>query len=418
ELTLITRDGVVLVDYDPTVNAGDTTPKHNPNVLGKLNLAERNVAAAKELVAGRSGVGIAMHARKKVDQVSGYTKITGPKFVDSIGWGVLVRVEKAEIFAAMDKAEKQFFAVILSICIICIGVIFWFTSSLSKVLVGISEKLAASGSSVLSGSTQLSGASQTVSSGATQSASALEETVSSIEELSNIVKLNAENAKQAASLSQVSTQSAEVGESEIRKLTEAMKDISQSSKKIEEIINVIDDIAFQTNLLALNAAVEAARAGEQGKGFAVVAEAVRNLAQRSSAAAKDITDLIKESVSKTEHGSKIADSSGNVLKEIVTSVKKVGHLNGEVASASTEQANGILQISKAMNELDSSTQQNAAASEEMAASADQMSEQARFLSTLVLDLSSLVNGQKSPAKGAPKDAPHALKTSKPYKKSA
>jgi methyl-accepting chemotaxis protein len=227
-----------------------------------------------------------------------------------------------------------------------------------------------------------------------------------------MVKLNAENAKQAASLSQAGTKSAEEGETEIRNLIQSMTEISHSSKKIEEIINVIDDIAFQTNLLALNAAVEAARAGEQGKGFAVVAEAVRNLAQRSASAAKDITVLIKDSVSKIEGGSKAADTSGSVLKNIVTSIKKVTDLNQEIASACSEQANGIGQISKAMNELDSSTQQNAAASEEVAASAEEMSSQASFLQGLVRDLTVVVEGRadalgQQAAQGAPAEAKKA-----------
>lgn len=394
ELTMLNKDGTVIVDYDPTENNQQLDVKHDEAVLGKLNLAQKNVFAATQLVAGKSGSTIATHARKKIDQVSGYTKIVGDKFVNSLGWGVMVRVAKSEVYASMDAAEYQFFFVVSIICALCVASILWFTGSLSKTLSKISDRLAEGGKNVLAGSTQLTGASQTVSSGAVESASALEETVSSVEELSTMVRQNAENAKQAADLSQVSTESAETGESEIKKLTEAMSAISESSKKIEEIINVIDDIAFQTNLLALNAAVEAARAGEQGKGFAVVAEAVRNLAQRSSAAAKDITGLIKDSVHRIENGSKIANNSGNVLKEIVSNVKKVGSINNEIASASAEQASGISQISKAMSELDSSTQQNASASEEMAASADQMSYQAKNLEEIVLELSAIVHGAK------------------------
>ncbi len=263
---------------------------------------------------------------------------------------------------------------------------------LSRQLASITESIGMSGEQVLQGATQLSGAAQQVSNGATESASSLEETVSSIEELSSMVQLNAKNAKQASSLSQTSSEAATQGEREIRNLIESMKEISQSSKKIEEIINVIDDIAFQTNLLALNAAVEAARAGEQGKGFAVVAEAVRGLAQRSASAAKDITALIQDSVSKIDRGSKIVDNSGNALKTIVTSVKKVSDLNNEIATASAEQANGISQISKAMNALDTSTQQNAAASEEVAATSEEMSSQADSLRELVAQLSLIVNG--------------------------
>ena len=238
----------------------------------------------------------------------------------------------------------------------------------------------------------LSAASRQVSSGTTSAASSLEETASAVEELSSMVKQNADNAKQAATLAQASSSSAEKGESEIQHLISSMTDISHGSKKIEEIINVIDDIAFQTNLLALNAAVEAARAGEQGKGFAVVAEAVRNLAQRSAAAAKDITDLIKDSVSKIDKGTKVADSSGTVLKDIVASIRKVSDLNNEIASACAEQANGITQISQAMSELDTATQQNATASNAVASSAQEMLNQASSLQNLVESLNLIVTG--------------------------
>lgn len=265
-------------------------------------------------------------------------------------------------------------------------------SRLAKSLARVTERISGSGQQVSDASQQLSSASQQLSASATQSASSLQETVASLEELSSMVKLNADNAKEASSLSQSSSKSAESGEGEIRNLIEAMTEISKSSKKIEEIINVIDDIAFQTNLLALNAAVEAARAGEQGKGFAVVAEAVRNLAQRSASAAKDITLLIEENVDKIANGTKIADQSGQVLKDIVTSVKKVSDLNNEIASASVEQSNGITQISKAMHELDLATQRNAAGAEETAASSEQMSSQATELQGLVGELSKIIEG--------------------------
>ncbi len=310
--------------------------------------------------------------------------------------------------AAHDQKVMQASGAIGVLALLFIG--FWISSHLAKILARVTSEISEAGEQVRSGSSQLSAASQQVSSGSTEAASALEETVASVEELSSMVKLNADNAKQAATLAQSSSVSAENGESQIHDLIASMTQIATSSKKIEDIINVIDDIAFQTNLLALNAAVEAARAGEQGKGFAVVAEAVRSLAQRSASAAKDITVLIQESVSQIEKGSRTADQSGAVLKGIVVQVKKVADLNQEIASASIEQANGIGQISKAMNELDTSTQANASASEEVAASAEEMSSQADLLRSLVGELSVVVDGRSTRAETSSRAAPAASRS--------
>lgn len=282
---------------------------------------------------------------------------------------------------------------------IVVGLIF--SNSLASSLGRISSDIAGAADHTSSSGEQLSAASQQLSSGSSEAAASLEETVASIEELTSMVKLNADHAKEANVLSQKSRESAEQGEQEITKLIGAMEGIARGSKRIEEIINVIDDIAFQTNLLALNAAVEAARAGEQGKGFAVVAEAVRTLALRSAEAAKDINTLIKENVSQSESGARIAGESGVVLKEIVTSVKKVADLNSEISVASSEQSNGLEQISKAMNQLDQATQGNAASSEEVAASSEEMSSQAVLLADLVVDLRKLVQGNGAVAQEAP-----------------
>lgn len=239
---------------------------------------------------------------------------------------------------------------------------------------------------------QLSGAGQVLSETSTQSAASLEETVASLEELSAMVKVNSDNARQAATLSNDSCAIAEQGHREMGSLITSMQEIATSSKKIEEIIAVIDDISFQTNLLALNAAVEAARAGEQGKGFAVVADAVRSLAQRSAVAAKDIGELIRDSSHKVDHGCKMADQSGEALLSIVSSVKKVSNLNSEISAASHEQTTGIEQISRAMNQLDEVSQGNAASSEEIAASSEEISAQAQQMFELAHSLSEIVHG--------------------------
>lgn len=261
--------------------------------------------------------------------------------------------------------------------------------SLGEVLTGIEH----TEEQVLSVSQQLAAASQQVSSGAVEAASALEETVASVEELTSMVKTNSDNAATASNLSRESLNSGEHGEKEIRHMIEVMYEISGNSRKIEEIISVIDDIAFQTNLLALNASVEAARAGEHGRGFAVVAEAVRTLSQRSATAAKDISDLIRTSVHKVAEGEDAAKESGEHLQKILRSIKHMTTLTEEIATASREQAEGISQISKAMNELDTSVQQNASASEEVAASSEEMTQQARYLDQSVVKLSHLITGK-------------------------
>lgn len=264
---------------------------------------------------------------------------------------------------------------------------------LSKSIGSVIENLSLSSKQVSAASQQIATAATELSEATTEQASSLEESVATIEELSSMVKVNANNASAASSLSSQTSEIATRGELEMKTLVTSMTEISQDSKKISDIINVIDDIAFQTNLLALNAAVEAARAGEQGKGFAVVAEAVRTLSQRSSAAAKDIGELIRSSVDRIDRGSTQAHRSGEILGEILTSVKKVTALNHEIAAASTEQSNGIAQISKAMNQLDQTTQVNAASSEEAAASAEELSAQAESLSLVIVSLVNAVRGE-------------------------
>lgn len=278
----------------------------------------------------------------------------------------------------------------------CMMVLSWFVvNQIVMIVLEIVKQLSQASEQVDVASQQLSNASQQIATGATEGAASLEETVASLEELSSMVKLNAENAQTAANISQDGKESAGRGEIEIRQLVNAMDTIAASSKKIEEIINVIDDIAFQTNILALNAAVEAARAGEQGKGFAVVAEAVRTLAQRSGDAAKEITTLIKDSTEKVNNGSKLANQSASVLNAIVTSIKKIADLNQEIASASQEQATGIGQINTAMNQLDQVTQSNASSAEESAAASEELSAQSKMLQETVNDLTKVIHGTDS-----------------------
>ena len=251
----------------------------------------------------------------------------------------------------------------------------WFTKAISQV-----DEIAAS---VAAASQQLAAASEQLSSGAQQSASSLEETASSLEQMTATVRQNADNADQANQLANSSRETAERGGEVVANAVRAMDEINQASRKIADIITTIDEIAFQTNLLALNAAVEAARAGEQGRGFAVVAGEVRNLAQRSATAAKEIKGLIQDSVAKVETGSYLVNQSGETLDAIVNSVKRVTDIVGEIAAASREQSSGIEQINRAVAQMDTVTQSNASQTEEMSGTAVSLSSQAEELQNVV-----------------------------------
>jgi len=216
-----------------------------------------------------------------------------------------------------------------------------------------------------------------------EQASSLEETASSMEELTATVKQNADNARQANQLAASASAVAVKGGAVVGEVVSTMGAISASSKKIADIIGVIDGIAFQTNILALNAAVEAARAGEQGRGFAVVASEVRSLAQRSAAAAKEIKELITDSATKVDSGSKLVEDAGQTMAEVVASVKRVTDIMSEITAASMEQSTGIEQVNEAIVQMDQVTQQNAALVEESAAAAESMEEQARQLAQAV-----------------------------------
>ncbi|MDR0214712.1 MAG: methyl-accepting chemotaxis protein [Comamonas sp.] len=233
--------------------------------------------------------------------------------------------------------------------------------------------------SVAVASTQIAHGNQDLSARTESQASALEETAASMEELSSTVKQNADNAQQANQLARSASTVAEQGGAVVAEVVDTMKGINESSRKIADIIGVIDGIAFQTNILALNAAVEAARAGEQGRGFAVVASEVRNLAQRSAEAAKEIKSLIGVSVERVEQGSQLVDKAGETMSDVVAAIRRVTDIMGEISAASSEQSAGVAQVGEAVTQMDQATQQNAALVEEMAAAASSLSGQAQSL---------------------------------------
>jgi methyl-accepting chemotaxis protein len=420
EITLLGDKGQIIVDYDPS-NQGKEEMNHDlENTLFKLNLAEKGVAVAKEAVAGHTGFQMSLHGRKNIWQVAGYTHLKGALGYPGMNWSVLVRISKDQAAAAAIAFNRNL-SMTAIICVALILVVgFWVGRRGANSLIQVSEvaqraaegdltkrvtvtskdELGALGNAmnvmldnlvkvvsevrqaaehVSTASGEITQGNQDLSERTSAQAGALEETSASMEEMTSTIKQNADNAKQANQLAVAAREVAEKGGTVTDKAVEAMDEINKSSKKIADIINVIDEIAFQTNLLALNAAVEAARAGEQGRGFAVVASEVRNLAQRSATAAKEIKALINESVQKVGDGSELVNRSGQTLAEIVNSVKRVTDIISEISAASQEQAAGIDQVNKAVMQMDQGTQQNAALVEEATSASQSMKQQAAEL---------------------------------------
>jgi methyl-accepting chemotaxis protein len=254
---------------------------------------------------------------------------------------------------------------------------------MNESLVGIVGQVRQSADSIATGSTQIASGNADLSQRTEEQASNLQQTAASMEELTSTVRHNAETARQASELATRASEAATLGGGVVGRVVGTMQGISESSHRIATHLGVIDDIAFQTNILALNAAVEAARAGEQGRGFAVVAAEVRNLAQRSAQAAKEIAALIAASVEQVEAGSRLADDAGRSMQDIVAQVQRVGELIAAISMASTEQSRGISQVGDAVAQLDRVTQQNAALVEESAAAADSLKQQAASLAQVV-----------------------------------
>jgi methyl-accepting chemotaxis protein len=292
-------------------------------------------------------------------------------------------------------------------------------------LVNIVEQVRTGTDTIASATSEIATGNLDLSSRTEQQASSLEETASSMEELTSTVKQNAENARQANQLAASASEVALRGGNVVAQVVDTMSSINESSRKIVDIISVIDGIAFQTNILALNAAVEAARAGEQGRGFAVVASEVRNLAQRSASAAKEIKELINDSVNKVDVGAKLVDQAGATMSEVVESVKRVSDVISEISAASQEQSAGIDQISQAIVNMDEVVQQNAALVEEAAAAAGSLQDQAAGLVQVVgvfktnathsgVQMSSAARVEPKASVVAPKPKPASL-SAKPAK---
>jgi methyl-accepting chemotaxis protein len=299
-----------------------------------------------------------------------------------------------EAMASLGAASTVMIIGLAVALIVGVVLAFFITISITRPINRIIDGLTGGSEQVASASEQLSSSSQSMSEGASEQASSLEEVSSSLEEMASMTKQNADNAKQANTMSSEASSSAQQGQEAMTRMAEAVNKIKTSSDETAKIIKTIDEIAMQTNLLALNAAVEAARAGEAGRGFAVVAEEVRNLAQRSAEAAKNTANLIEESQQNAENGVGVSGEVANILEQVIEGVQKVAQLIAEVSAASDEQSQGIDQVNTAVAQMDQVTQQNAANAEESASASEELSGQAQNLNAMVAELVALVGSSR------------------------
>ncbi len=304
--------------------------------------------------------------------------------------------QSAHMATSAEEQARFWVTVFAAVSIVLAGLVSFFaSSSIARTVKQICDALADNSQEVHKAASYLSETSLTVQNGASKASSMLEASTASISQIESIVKISSERALLAKVASEESKTSAEDGSGAIKQLMSSMEKISDSSRKMQDIINIIEDISFQTNLLALNAAVEAARAGEAGRGFAVVAEAVRSLAQRSSVSAKEISELISKSASYIEEGVSKAGQSQDVLTRIHKDIEKVSSYNQDIASSSEEQRLGIQQVSGALVSLDTTSQSNTKASEQVSSIAKELNEKTEAVDSLISDLRELIEGRKA-----------------------
>lgn len=453
ELMIVDKDGKALALYD---NLHDKGVYHRDfTELGIANIYNNHIEL-KNITYKDAGI---THAIDKNNddskQLIVYEPISDSKWIQDLGWSVMLHIEEGAAYAYLDAQTREFYIEFAIMLVIASILSVWFGKYLSKQFTAMASKLSETTDDLLKDSTSMATTSDQLSSAATEQAAALQETVSAIDEVSAMVSKNAENARKSKEISQDSEKSALQGKKSMEEMitvideihksnTEMMEQIKKSNEEFTNIVNVINeignktkvinDIVFQTKLLSFNASVEAARAGAHGKGFAVVAEEVGNLAQMSGNAAKEISGLLDSSIVKVESivsetksrvdrlveagkekvdaGIKTAKSCSEVLEEIVASVSQVNQMVEEIATASNEQAQGVSEITKAMNQLDQVTQQNTTAANVSSDTATEVKNKAELFKSVVSDLLGAVIGQGKKAYEAVQRKPESTNEKK------
>lgn len=383
----------------------------NASFAGTVESNGCNTDASRNALAGKNGEEI-------IIDYNGNPVLSCYSPLDVLGtrWAVIAEIDEAEIMAPVNAMRNNIFIIgfLAALAVAVFG--FWLAVSIANPIKRIIDQLSEGAEQVSSASGQVSSSSQSLAEGASEQAASVEETTSSLEEITSQTRQNADNAKQAAGLMSEAKGLIDKAASNATNMDKSMKEIKTSSDETSKIIKTIDEIAFQTNLLALNAAVEAARAGEAGKGFAVVAEEVRNLAMRSAEAAKNTSALIEDTVTRVTAGVQVVEGLKTALDSVTDSSGKVANLVDEISAASSEQAQGIDQVSTAMTQMDKVTQQNAASAEESASAAEELSGQAEVMKQSVVELTDVVGGagsSKSHYSHEPAHHPAAYHPTKP-----
>jgi len=404
-----THPRVIMHPIKPALDGKDVSGVKDPN--GKFIFVEF-VKAVKN-----GGAGFVDYYWPKPGSPEPVPKISYVKLHEGWGWIVGSGIYIDDVEAEISSLFFVTFAVTAAITVFGLVLSWLMARSISGPINQIIAGLNESSSQIASASSQVSASSQSLAEGSSEQAASIEETSASLEEMASMTRQNADHSRQADSLMQETNSVVRHANSAMTELTGSMESITKASEETSKIIKTIDEIAFQTNLLALNAAVEAARAGEAGAGFAVVADEVRNLAMRAADAAKTTSALIENTVKKIHDGSRLVDSTSSSFSEVATNAGKVGELVGEIAAASSEQAQGIEQVNTAVVEMDKVTQQNAAGAEESASASEEMNAQAEQMKYMVAELVAVVGGRANrPVKNvaaAPASLPERGKTAAP-----
>jgi len=383
EVTITTKSGLVQMEYDPASKGEE--PNRDFNVLGKLNLVEKDYFGAKALSEGRIGNGNATDPRNNLPQLVAYQPINGKKFVESLGWGVMIRVKADEVFAIIEENMRvALYTTIISVLVFTISA--WvFAMGLARKFNLVSDKLKDTAEHTSKMATKLADSSRMVAEVSAEQSASVQETVSSMAEISSMISQTNNNLRECTDIAGKVSSKSEQGNQIMTRLASAMDAVSNSNHQLQSIANiisevsaktmVINDIVFKTQLLSINASIEAARAGQHGKGFSVVAEEVGNLAQMSGTAAKEIQHLIADShkavqqiievtQARTSESQSVANEAVGAFSEIASGVQAINDRLQGVAQATKEQELGISQITVAMNQMDQATQRNSATATE------------------------------------------------------